>query len=220
MGVWTYLLIMVLLILVVLVIFVVASTITVQVHLILRSKEYRMFVTIRMLYGLINKRYEVPFQFNDKDGESASSGGDDENNQGKVKVIHLRGAGTYRKLIRATDGFKEWVLKSMQHVSLSDICWSSAIALDNAAETAVAAGTVWGIKHTILGWLSYHLKMISAPKLNVLPEFNGPPQLSTDFNCVASISCGKAIVCGLLLFLRVLKVKGGIKVWQNTLFKA
>lgn len=224
-GIWLILLILVLLILVALLILVMASTITIRVHLILRSKEYRMIVRIRMLYGLVNARIEVPIMLNDNGIEytvkyfSKQSEGTSQDLMENSKFQKLR-FNDYRHLFQATDGFKDWFLNTMSNVRLSEIRWSTSLALDNAAETAVAAGTVWGVKHTILGWLSFHLRMKSTPELHVLPEFNGPPQLSTDFSCVARISCGRAIIAGLKLVIRVLKIKGGLKIWQNTLFKA
>ena len=101
-----------------------------------------------------------------------------------------------------------------------DVRWSTRIALEHAADTAVATGLLHAVKHTIMGWMSYRLIMEELPEIQVVPVFNGPPQISTELRCIAKISCGKAMYAGLVLIVRVLKVKGGVRSWQNTLFKA
>ncbi|MFC7681974.1 DUF2953 domain-containing protein [Paenibacillus sp. GCM10028914] len=226
MGIWLFLLILVLLILVVLLILIMASTVTIRLHLVLRSKEYRMNVGIRMLYGLVDVQYEVPFRITDTgvhysdvplSTDSSTETSDVAVEKNSKNVFRFR---EYQKLIWGTKGLKNWLLNTLSIVRLSEVRWATSLALDNAAETAVAAGAVWGVKHTILGLLSFYVKLTSTPQLQVLPDFDGPPQLSTDFSFVVRITCGRAIFAGLVLIVRILTIRGGLKTWKNALFRA
>ena len=226
MRLWLVLGILVLLLIVLLLILVMASSITVRMNLVLRSREHHAMVHIRLLYGLIDRRYEFPLRLAETgiEREEESTGFSSEGNLEiedktgeKMKDRLKLGFKDFKLLVRATDGLKDWLIDTMSKVKLSGILWSSDVALDNAAETAVAAGALWGVKHTVLGWLSYHLKMKSVPELYVNPDFNGPPQFSTSFHCTAKVSVAKMMMAGLGLLIRVLKVKGGIRIWRNTL---
>jgi hypothetical protein len=46
------------------------------------------------------------------------------------------------------------------------------------------------------------------------------PAFTTEWSCIAQIRFGYAILAGLQLFIRLKKWKGGVKLWQNILFKA
>lgn len=222
---WLILGVIVLLLIVLLLILVMASSITVRMNLVLRSRVYHAMVHIRLLYGLIDRRYEFPlhlpktgFEKEEENGLGSKEDFEIENGTGENAKDRLKlGFKDLKLLVRATDGFKDWLLNTISKVKLSGILWSSDVALDNAAETAVAAGALWGVKHTVLGWISYHLKMKSVPELYVNPDFNGPPQFSTTFHCTANVSVAKMMMAGLGLFIRVLRVKGGIRIWRNTL---
>lgn len=227
MGIWLILLILVVLILVTLLILVLASTVTFRIHIILRSKEYRMMVNIRLLYGMINVQYEVPFNLTDKgvrysDRSLSSDPSKQRIDEPEKDMENKRefNFSNYHVLVQATKGLKNWFLNTLSIVRLSEVHWATSLALDNAAESAVAAGTVWGIKHTILGLLSFHLKLENTPQIQVHPDFNGPPQISTDLSFVIRITCAKAIFAGLMLMIRIVSIKGGMKIWRRTLFRA
>lgn len=227
MGIWLILLILVLLILVALLTLVLASTVTIRLHIVLRSKEYRMMVNIRLLYGMINVQYEVPFRLTDTGVQYADIPLSSEPSKARIDAPEEETTNkrefrfsNYQALFRATNGLKDWFLNTLSIVRLSEVRWATSLALDNAAESAVAAGMVWGIKHTILGLLSFHLKLTSSPQLQVYPEFNGPPQISTDLSFVVRITCGRAVFAGLVLLVRILAIKGGLKTWRKVLSRA
>ncbi len=178
-----------------------------------------------MLFGMVKRTWDMPFHManggieykTEPVANSESDSPSSHNQDSSSKTIR------YSDYIRAlwyTKGFKKWVRQTLASIHLENIRWSTRIALDHAADTAVATGLLHGLKHTLLGWMSHRLIMEEPPQVDVYPIFNGPPQISTEVYCIAKISCGKAIYAGLVLIVRVLKVKGGVRSWQSTLFKA
>lgn len=212
--------------LIVLLVVVLCSKVTIKLDVVLRKDEYKVLAEIKMIFGLITRKYAVPFHLANggielkKETVPVDQGiplGSKEQKDSPSRTIRYR---DYARALLSTKGFKKWMRQTMAAVHLMDVRWSTRIALEHAADTAVATGLLHGIKHTLLGWMSYRLIMEELPQIDVVPIFNGPPQISTELNCIAKISCGKAMYAGLVLIVRVLKVKGGIRSWQNTLFKA
>nr|WP_253298263.1 DUF2953 domain-containing protein [Paenibacillus sp. MSJ-34] len=97
--------------------------------------------------------------------------------------------------------------------------WSTDIGIGSAADTAIATGVVWAVKSVAAGWAAATFRFMQNPQLAVYPQFH-TPQFATELDCIAKIRFGQAIVAGLALIVRVLKVKGGLRTWQNILFKA
>nr|WP_251035513.1 DUF2953 domain-containing protein [Paenibacillus sp. ISL-20] len=212
--------------LIVLLVVVLSSKVTIKLDVVLRKDEYKLLAEIKMIFGLITRKYTVPFHLANggiefkKETVPVEQGiplRSKEQEDSSSRTIRYR---DYARVLWSTKGFKKWTRQTMAAVHLMDVRWSTRIALEHAADTAVATGLLHGIKHTLLGWMSYRLIMEEMPQIDVVPIFNGPPQISTELNCIAKISCGKAMYAGLVLIVRVLKVKGGIRSWQNTLFKA
>lgn len=226
MGIWLFVGTLVLIILVTLFILVLVSTVKIRLHLVFRNKDFMMSVGIRILYGLVNMHTEVPLKvsetgvnFGDRPPSTESSKDRVDGAEEKVKNKKAFRYNDYKLLIQATEGLKKWFLDTLSIVRLNEVHWATSFALDNAADTGVAGGMVWGIKHTLMGLLSFYLQLTSAPQLQVLPAFNGPPQLMTNFSCVIRFNFGRALFAGLMLMVRILSVRGGLKIWRNVLFK-
>lgn len=229
MSIWIYIAIGLGVLLIVLAVILLNSAVTIRLDMVMRKNEYKLHAEVKMVYGLIKRIYDLPFhlanggiEFNQESVfKQGMTFGQDEDEQADQKpasrTIRFR---QYSSAIMATKGFKKWVRQTLANVHLRDIRWSTEVALEHAADTAVASGLLHAIKHTVLGWLSYRLIMEEKPAVDVVPRFNGPPHFSTELNCIAKISFGKAMVAGLVFIVRVLKVKGGVRSWQNTLFKA
>jgi hypothetical protein len=124
-----------------------------------------------------------------------------------------------RKLITHVFGFHRWLVNTLERTHCSEIRWITNIGLDDAAETAITTGIVWGLKTSVLSFVLNHIKLEDQPQLSVVPHFN-IPQFNTFFRCIIMVRLGYAMLAGLHLLVRILKVKGGIKTWQNILFKA
>jgi hypothetical protein len=125
----------------------------------------------------------------------------------------------FERLLQATSGLRVWLQSTLRRVSFRKLEWSTNIALEDAAHTATLTGALWGVKATIVGWLTRYISLKQRPKLFVVPVFGSKPLFSTELRCIAQIRCGYAIYAGLVLIVRVLKVKGGVKKWLTILLK-
>lgn len=206
-----------------------ASSIRFQVYYSRLKDNDRFFVYIRAVFGLVKYRYEVPIlafkglaQGIEIKNEHVNEHGDkliaeNSDNIDKEKVqTSLR---KFREMIQSTFRLKDWFADTLTHVKCTELVWKTRLGLGEAPETAIATGLVWTLKSSALGYLFNHIKRNTKPKVQVIPLYN-QVHFSTELSCIAQIRLGQAMVAGLLLLVRILKVKGGVKAWQNILFKA
>jgi hypothetical protein len=98
--------------------------------------------------------------------------------------------------------------------------WETIIGTDDASESGILSGTVWGAKYGFVSLLSQMVKLRSKPQINVLTDFSGR-HFRTRLNCIVSIRLGDAIFSGLRLAWKMYKAKGGVQHWRkNILYKA
>ncbi len=186
---------------------------------------------ITMLYGLIRYHYDLPilkFENMKKGlivkvekkknvGMGTSRTEDSEAQVNKRKIdFWMR---EVHEILAATESFKIWMKRTLSRLSIVKLTWSTHFSVGDAASTAIATGIVWSAKTFIIGWLSYQVRMKNHPQLVVVPVFEDRPQFSTEIYCTAYMSCGYALYAGLVLMVRVLKIKGGVKRWKSILFK-
>lgn len=205
------------------------STITFNLTLRKKNRDDMVLLEVTMLYGFVRLRYQVPTIRikNWRDGvqieknqpenvlQKESTSVDHEVNKDKVELWMDQ----FERLLQATSGLRVWLQSTLRRVSFRKLEWSTNIALEDAAHTATLTGALWGVKATIVGWLTRYISLKQRPKLFVVPVFDSKPLFSTELRCIAQIRCGYAIYAGLVLIVRVLKVKGGVKKWLTILLK-
>nr|WP_237391876.1 DUF2953 domain-containing protein [Paenibacillus dendrobii] len=118
-----------------------------------------------------------------------------------------------RILLKSTVAFKKWLQHTFSHVRIHDLNWSTSFSTGEAEWTAVATGVLWSLKTTLVGWLSFQVRMKSTPRLSIIPDFRDEMLFSTEFNCVARLPMGYAMFASFILLFRILKVEGGLKRW-------
>jgi hypothetical protein len=85
--------------------------------------------------------------------------------------------------------------------------------------TALATGTVCSVQSSLLGLLSQLMKLRTEPRMQVQPVYQGTI-FRSELRCIVEIRLGFALLAGVKLLMRMRKSKGGIRAWQNILFKA
>lgn len=226
---WIWLGGLLILLLIVIVVVILCSKITFYLTVKKKNQDDTIHLKVSLLFGMINLDYQIPvimlknlqegirieqdYMDNLPIGQSKSS------EQGINKEKVERWWDEFKQLVKATKGLKRWLVTTLRRVRVTRLDWSTNVALPDAAHTATLTGALWGVKSTLVGWLSYHLSLRQRPKLFVVPVFGSPPFFSTELLCIAEIRCGYAIYAGLVLIVRVLKVKGGVKKWLNILSK-
>ncbi|WP_438445553.1 DUF2953 domain-containing protein [Gorillibacterium sp. sgz5001074] len=189
----------------------------------------RFYVLVRGLYGLVRYKYEVPIikfrglhkgiDFKSEKVNELNSSLIDESvgNIDREKI--LRYYDKFKRALQATFDMKEWVKDTLAQTCCTDMKWITRVGIGDAPETAITTGLVWTVKSSILGYLFKFIKRDVKPDIRVIPMYN-QTVFSTEISCIAQIRLGQAIFAGLHLLVRIMKVKGGIKAWQNILSKA
>ncbi|WP_019638981.1 DUF2953 domain-containing protein [Paenibacillus fonticola] len=203
----------------------------IKFHLVARKKNRNEYVQLKvvMLFGIIRLRYEIPdiifknikegffLKQNRTDNLRQDHAASDEQEIDKDKVRLW--ADEFYRLLRATKGLKKWMNSTLKHITFNKLDWSTNVALTDAAHTATLTGALWGVKATLVGWLSYHICLKHSPRLFVVPVFGQPPLFATEFECQGKIRCSYALYAAFVLIVRVLKVKGGVKKWLDIVAK-
>ncbi|MBP1999498.1 hypothetical protein J2Z69_000517 [Paenibacillus shirakamiensis] len=208
---------------------VMMTQIRLTLNIVKKNKDDTIIVEAKALAGMIKYQYEIPsIIFKDmqegvvveekaQDNFIKRHHSEEKQNIDKAQVEDWRDK--FRRILQATKDIKMWLFQTLRHVKVTHLDWTTEICLDAADQTAILAGSLWALKCSLIGGLSYLLQMETAPKLHIIPLFGLKPQISTKMTCIAQIRCGYAMYAGLVLIVRVLKVKGGIKKWQSILFK-
>lgn len=186
-------------------------------------------VTVKALYGLIRFHYEVPvikwssgMSLKVKEQMDATNAGIDtwkqfEDEIDKEKVV--KSIDKFKRILYLTRDLKGWAKNTLSRVKLTEWQWVTSLGTGDAMWTAMATGAVWSIKTSILGLISQMVQLSSQPAMSVEPDYKHP-SFTTEWSCIAQIRFGYAILAGLQLLVRMKKWKGGVKTWQNILFRA
>lgn len=185
-------------------------------------------IKVKALYGIIRYRYKVPIiqlvgntvQMK-KQVSNASTGIHTwKQFNDEIDVDNVLSAIDKLKLIlKMTRDLRGLVRQTLTKVRLVEWNWSTSVGTGDAMWTAMATGLVWSVQTSILGLLSQMVKINAEPNMSVQPMYQ-QPSFTTEWSCIAQIRFGYAILAGLQLLVRIKKVKGGVKAWQNILFKA
>lgn len=185
----------------------------IQLHL-LRKNNEKIEIDIQMLSGLIRRSYRIPFLQLDHGLESVVKeknqfGSYHVENRKEVRVTADSVLNMYESMqqrLRDIFHFSSWLVQTLSRVKCTGIRWSTAVGLDDAADTAITAGIVWGLKTSMLGFVFRYIKLTDRPQLEVVPKYD-QPYFSTELTCRFSIRLGYVILSPLMLLWRKLKVR-------------
>lgn len=182
-------------------------------------------INVTSLYGLVKLHYELPelvfegfkrgvwgkleeqgtgISANDTDKEEKFDQERFNHWQDNVKVA-----------VKSTRGLKKWFMNTLSHVKISTLDWSTDFSLGCAAETATAVGAAWGLKWSIVGFISQWVKLTREPRLFVKPVFEDDLCFAMELECRARLSVAYALYAVLVLIVSVLREKGGLLGWKN-----
>ncbi|SFK92660.1 Protein of unknown function [Paenibacillus sp. 1_12] len=206
-----------------------SSPIRCRLTIVREAQDDDITFDVHGLYGMVKKRIAVPFiQFkNFVEGVNVETAYIDKKEHQLVSVKDEKI--TKRSIKESFDNalellgncfhFHEWLTATLTHVRCIQFDWKTTVGVGDAPETAVATGMIWGLKSTMLGFLSRFIKLDARPKLQVIPQYN-QTKFSTEVLVKLQISMWFILIAGIRLLARILKVKGGLKTWRRVLFKA
>jgi hypothetical protein len=187
----------------------------------------QMVINVRALYGLFTYRYQVPIiQFkNWTEGFLVRSlrvkaNQADVVDETKMNIDREKINQFYEQsklILRSAVKLTDWMKDTLSHVELTKLRWDTRIGVGDAPKTAIASGIVWGIKTSVLAYISKIVQVKAKPEIQVAPQYNNP-QFFTEICCNGQIRLGFILWAGMKLFARIVRVKGGLRTWQRILF--
>lgn len=207
--------------------FLLFSWIQITVYYLRKKENDHFHVDIHTLFGLIHYRYHIPelklrgkglYVKSEKINRRTS---EKLNDQHEHITIHDIQQSVHKgiEFVEHILGFSDWLKQSVSHFQLRYFRWVTYIGLKDAPSAALASGLLWTVKSNVLTFLSRFMQWRAQPRVNIVPIFDHA-QFSTELRCIGRIRIGYAMLAGLLLFARLLRVKGGMKACRNILFKA
>lgn len=192
-----------------------------------RGKDDLVEINVISLYGLIKLHYELPklvfeglkrglrAKLEEQGTAISASGIDKEEKFDQERIKHWQD--NIKVAMKSTHGLKKWFRTTVSHVKISMLDWSTDFSLGDAADTATAAGAVWGLKWSIIGYISQRVKLKRDPRLFVKPVFEDDLCFSMELVCRGRLSVAYALYAGLVLVINVLREKGGLTGWKKLL---
>ncbi len=193
------------------------------------NRDETLLIDSKALFGLIRYRYKMPHLIFKGMEEGIQVQGEIINrNDNELKATTKKNLNKHKimenyhkskRLITHVFGFTQWLTQTMCHLKCTKLQWKTNLGTGDAAETAVTTGLVWGLKSSLISVALKYMCFDVKPMLAVNPEYN-KAHFSTELVCVVKMKLGIAMLSGMLLIYRILRVKGGVRTWQNILFKA
>ncbi|MEK5061851.1 hypothetical protein BK126_12970 [Paenibacillus sp. FSL H7-0326] len=204
----------------------------IHIHLVVKSanNKQEVHVQLKMLYGILRITKEIPEQkiqelkakllnklevamsdqLNGEDRQKDSVMPDEKH--GKKGILHQSYA-----LLKSAYALKIWDTAPFASIRILDLRWNSRIGTEDVVFTSIATGILWGIKNSILGWLSHKVRLLEMPQLDVTPNWTEQWDLKTDFEIRACIRFVKAMRLSNMLTKRLAEAHGGIMAWRRDL---
>jgi hypothetical protein len=109
-----------------------------------------------------------------------------------------------------------WMKNTLAHIECTQLKWITRVGIGDAPQTAIAAGAVWGMKSSLLGYMMHLVQVRSKPLVEVVPQYNHA-QFSTDLSTAAGIRPIYIVWSGIELLWRIMKIKGGLRNWYRVI---
>jgi hypothetical protein len=187
------------------------SKIYIQIYYKRAAKQDKGELKIKALGGFFHYRLSIPtLDFKDMDkgvkveSEHESStmkkGDDTFINKDKLEFWYEN----YEILLHRVKDFQEILRWFMSRVHCVKWDWKTSVGTGDAAEAGVLTGVIWGVKTTILGFISHYIQWDHKPEIEVTPCFQNAV-LDTMFEAEFSFHFGNAVRFLLLLWIRFKK---------------
>lgn len=199
------------------VLFMIVMLVPIKIKLFISREKHNDYIRIRLktLFGLVTKSYNVPvLNFQSlRDGLTASIESNNDffankaQEKNKVQITAdtvIEFFENIRKAMRLIHGLSDWFKQTLKCMKCTRLRWETYVGFGDAAETAITAGALWGLKTSMLGFLFRFIHIEDQPIIEVVPQYN-KPQFSTEFQCELRIRLGQALLAQLYLLSRYRK---------------
>lgn len=174
---------------------------------------------VKALFGMIKWKIAIPvFKF---EGIEKGFELDAEVNASKVKEqvtwTKLKRWYSLSKLLTShVDDFYAWFKACLARVRCTEFRWQTELGTGDAASGAFLSGMAWSMKSTAAGVICNALSLQTEPQMNVVVRFNDTT-FSTQLDVKVKVRHVELVRASWTLFIRICKIKGGLKVWWKNL---
>lgn len=197
------------------------SNIRLKVQYIREGKNDLLTFTVKALFGLVSIHYKVPEMKLKQGLQGVQMRVEKPSEQSKIgwSREELRSmAQTGKVLLQNIWGKQKWIEGSLKHVHVYVLQWETVYGAGDAAQTGFASGLLWGLKGTVISILSRWLTMEVRPALSVSPSYNAH-MFQTRVYAILRIRLFRLLGIVLMLLWRILREKGGWKVWWKAVIR-
>lgn len=188
------------------------STLNVALQFVHRNDNSDIQITLRM-YRVIKYNLHIPIVQIDAEDHSVkireekqTSMGQKKEKKKKISFNQIKNQyHSFQKTLKHVQNLYRILAYFLKKIKVSQMEWHSAIGLGEASSSAIAAGTVWGIKGIVLQLINTFFRLKGTPSISVVPVFQGMHS-ETRLSCMVSFKIGHAIV----VMLKILKS------WRNS----
>ncbi|KJF28171.1 DUF2953 domain-containing protein [Clostridium aceticum] len=188
----------------------------IEVRFIREGENDELNITISILKGLLKYKTTIPFidflnngrniitaNIYKKAKVSNTNAIEDEKeekefNYDEIKIIIKKGHYYYKK-------YCEVLHYIHKRITINKVLWKTNIGLEDAADTAIISGILWGIKSNLMTLLKRKLRP-QRIYIDVVPCYVSK-KFGVIFDCIVTLKIGYIIIAGIKLLST--KIKGG-----------
>ncbi|GIQ69383.1 hypothetical protein XYCOK13_22070 [Xylanibacillus composti] len=192
------------------------SKVNISLHVERHGNNDRTLVMAWFLFGLIRYTYDVPtIKFKglmqgaevkvkeEQDVGASQQATDSQQRIDANTVLHFFERA--KKLLDQTISLTGWVRQTLTHFRCTELRWKTSVGLDDAADTAITTGLIWGLKTSMLGMLFQFVRLDTRPQLDVLPAYH-QQQFTIDLTATVQTKVWWLVVATIRLLRRMRKL--------------
>ncbi|AOY77097.1 DUF2953 domain-containing protein [Clostridium formicaceticum] len=188
----------------------------IEIHFIREGENDEINITVSTLKNLLKYRTTIPFVDFLNNGRnilttnvykkaevSNTEALEDEKqekelNYNEIKIIVKRGHYYYKKYWQVLQYIKKRII-------IHKVLWKTQVGLEDAADTAIISGLLWGVKANLMTLLKSKVRP-QAIHIDVAPYYVCK-RFGMIFDCIVTLKIGYIIIAGIKLLST--KIKGG-----------
>ncbi|SCY99123.1 DUF2953 domain-containing protein [Alkaliphilus peptidifermentans] len=199
-----------------LVILIAFSNVSIRILFLKKNSRNEIVITLKLLFGLIKYRLEIPFvelmkseryysfiQLNSNidiaDKKVIKEPSDAALNFNELNLI-------YKKVMHLYEKYKIINKYIMEKLVIDQFMWVTEVGVEDAAITAIATGTLWMLKSNIFNLINRKVSLEDF-NINVLPVY-GIDKFETSLDCIIRLKIGYIIIAGIKMIKIILKDRG------------
>ncbi|MBD7967999.1 DUF2953 domain-containing protein [Paenibacillus gallinarum] len=225
---WIWIGLIFLAVIILLLILVLLSNIHIEASIKTRDTQAEMEFRVKLIYGAVRFHYELPAErfeelkrqlaqvvtekLSEKKGKDGSQDAPSTNKRGKRGFNYQ-----IKDFVKSAYGLRIWETNDFSMLRITKFTWQTRLGTEDVVTTSILTGLLWGIKNTMLGWLSYKVKFTDGPDLKVNAIWEEQWTLDTLLEFRAYIRFFRLMKIFRTISRGIVNAHGGIWAWRREL---